>query len=428
MKNSILILLLIFGLFACDDDETRLDVSIPEDSIWFTPVNGGAVMHYNIPGPTDIYAVRARYTDAQGKMMEVSSSVFVDTLSLLGFNEARENVPVEIVFTNKNNVESEPIHRTFSTLVSGPYAFLDNVEIEEAWNGVYLRSNYTGEVTGLVNVYYVGLNAYTQKMDTLFADHMTITSGESEQFFEINFDDEENTVIVEAEDYRGYIAHKRIWKGIKGYASEQLPASEFEVTDPGNWSLEDPTQKLGIQYLTDGDIKGATRLANGKSAEFFTYCTKNGAMGSYVLVDMKQSRVAASVRLYLFFSMNDAGIYTYGPFNQNYNDRLPCDIKIYASNDANDDAGWVLLGNYYTNPNEPAANGWGNSYVGPLKTKEQMDAIDPRYCEVVFKLSEDTYRFLKVQVDDVFNTTPIFSNMNENVSYHELEVYVKKEN
>lgn len=151
-------------------------------------------------------------------------------------------------------------------------------------------------------------------------------------------------------------------------------------------------------------------------------------MGSYVLVDMKQSRVAASVRLYLFFNMNDAGIYTYGPFNQNYNDRLPCDIKIYASNDANDDAGWVLLGNYYTNPNEPAANGWGNSYVGPLKTKEQMDAIDPRYCEVVFKLSEDTYRFLKVQVDDVFNTNPIFSNMNENVSYHELEVYVKKEN
>ena len=57
-----------------------------------------------------------------------------------------------------------------------------------------------------------------------------------------------------------------------------------------------------------------------------------------------------------------------------------------------------------------------------------MDAIDPRYCEVVFKLSEDTYRFLKVQVDDVFNTNPIFSNMNENVSYHELEVYVKKEN
>ena len=159
MKNSILILLLIFGLFACEDDETRLDVSIPEDSIWFTPVNGGAVMHYNIPGPTDIYAVRARYTDAQGKMIEVSSSVFVDTLSLLGFNEARENVPVEIVFTNKNNVESEPIHRTFSTLVSGPYAFLDNVEIEEAWNGVYVRSNYTGEGTGLVNVYYVGLNA-----------------------------------------------------------------------------------------------------------------------------------------------------------------------------------------------------------------------------------------------------------------------------
>ena len=119
------------------------------------------------------------------------------------------------------------MYRTFSTLVSGPYAFIDNVTLEEAWNGVYLRSDYPGEVSGLVNVYYVGKNAYTQKMDTLFADHMTIKSGANEQFFGINFDNDENIVIVEAEDYRGYIANRRIWKGIKSYASEQLPVSEF---------------------------------------------------------------------------------------------------------------------------------------------------------------------------------------------------------
>ena len=199
-------------------------------------------------------------------------------------------------------------------------------------------------------------------------------------------------------------------------------------TDPGNWSLEDPTQKLGIQYLTDGDTKGATRLMNGKSSEFFTYCTKNGAMGSYVLVDMKQPRVPASVRLYLLFDMSEAGIYMYGPFSMNYNDRLPCDVKIYGSNNVDDGTSWVLLGKYYTRPNEPAANGWGRSYVGPLKTKGEMDLCDPRYCEVVFPLSEDTYQYLKVQVDDVFNTNPTFANNNENVSYHELEVYVKKEN
>ncbi len=428
MKKSILwICLLLFGvLFAChDDDNACLEVPVAEEDIWFTPVSGGAVMHYRVSGPTDVYAVCARYTDAQGKKMTVSSSVYQDTLVLLGFNEARESVPVEIVFTDKNNVESAPVYRTFSTLVSGPYAFLDGVEMEEAWNGVNLRFNYDGEATGLINVYYVGKNAYTQKTDTLFASNMSIVKEKKEAFFGINFDHDENTVVVEVEDYRGYVAHRKVWTGVKNFASEMLPVSEFELKDPGNWSLEDPLQEFGIKYLTDGDKKGYKRLATGNSNVYYTYCTKNGAKGSYVLVDMKQARVPASVRLYSLFNLTEASIYWNDPFYMNYDDRLPSDIKAYGSNDEED---WALLGSYYTYPYESAANGWGNSYVGPLKTRTQMDLVDPRYCEIVFKLGEDAYRFLKVQVDGTFSkNSGLWANTKENISYHELEVYVKKE-
>lgn len=57
-----------------------------------------------------------------------------------------------------------------------------------------------------------------------------------------------------------------------------------------------------------------------------------------------------------------------------------------------------------------------------------MDLVDPRYCEIVFKLGEDAYRFLKVQVDGTFSkNSGLWANTKENISYHELEVYVKKE-
>lgn len=429
MKNIWLIMcLLVLG--ACNEDqEIGLDVSVPEENITFTPVSGGAVMHYKIPENTEIYTIQASYMDAQGKEIVVSSSIFMDSLSLLGFNEAQENIPVEITFMNKNNEASAPMYRTFSTLVSGPYDFLEHVDVEEAWNGIYLKSDYQGEATGLVNVYYVGINAYTQKTDTLFTGNMTINNNVSEQFFGINFNNaDNNTVVIEVEDYRGYVAHKRIWNGINAYPTKQLLSNEFNLTDPGNWSLEDENQKFGLKYLVDGDTKGSQRLFNNNSDMYFTYCTKNGAKGSYVLVDMLEPRVPASIRLYSLFDLTSAGLYINSPYNMNYNDRLPCDIKVYASNDAGDENSWILVGSYYTDPNNSASNGWGNTYVGPLTTLEQMNLLDPRYCEIVCKLSNDTYRYLKVQCDNVFNTNPFFANTNENISYHELEIYVKKEN
>ena len=123
MKN-IWLFLCIFFFIACEDDENYLDVSVPAESITFEPVSGGAIMRYSLPRPTDIYLVQARYTDAQGQEMKVSSSAYLDTLELLGFNAAMTGVPVEVTFLDRNNIESQPMNFTFNTLASAPLRFL----------------------------------------------------------------------------------------------------------------------------------------------------------------------------------------------------------------------------------------------------------------------------------------------------------------
>ena len=425
--KQIWIFICLFILGACSDDEKFLDVSVSESAITFEAVNGGAVMRYDIPASTNIYIVQARYTDAQGQEIKVSSSVFLDSLELMGFNEERQNVPVEITFKDKNNVESEPMRMTFNTLSSVPYMFLDSVRVESGWNGVTVSYNFnpSGNVSGLANVFYVGTNAYTQETDTLFVDDFVIEKGTNEVFFPVDFEYEENTIIVRTEDYRGYNAHTRQWDNVRSYASEQLPSSEFVLEDPEGWSQEDETARLGMQYLTDGDKNGRILLENSDTYDCgFTYLTNaGGADGSYVLVDMKTARVPASVRLYGMFQLD--GIYLPEPLYYNYRDCLPCSIKVYASNDQTE---WVELGSYNQNPTiTPAAGEWGSTYRGSIASIEQLEALDPMYCEITCKLQDSPYRYLKVEVNDTFDTNPgVFGNEAGYVSYHELEVYVEK--
>ena len=65
--------------------------------------------------------------------------------------------------------------------------------------------------------------------------------------------------------------------------------------------------------------------------------------------------------------------------------------------------------------------------MGPVKTKEEMDQLDPNYCQVICPLGNTEYRYLKVQYDELFNMNPMFANDKQYVSFHELEVYVKKD-
>ena len=49
MKKLVYIWLAVWSLWSCQKDEAYFDVLVPADGLTFSPVEGGAVMHYRLP-------------------------------------------------------------------------------------------------------------------------------------------------------------------------------------------------------------------------------------------------------------------------------------------------------------------------------------------------------------------------------------------
>ena len=116
---------------------------------------------------------------------------------------------------------------------------------------------------------------------------------------------------------------------------------------------------------------------------------------------------------------------------------LEVDYYKYVVYDANDPAvaanpemteDWVELADFYQNPD-------GNGSYWPqhnfLSTRSAADYanLTPYYADVTCDVVETEYKYLRVQSLDHFYTLPGYQGENKShyISYHELEVYVKRD-
>ena len=421
-------------LAACNDDKDMFDVPVPAETISFQPVSGGAVMRYALPDDTGICAVKVCYRNERDEEVTILGTPYADSVVLTGFDAPRRDVPVRISVTDNNNVESEPIERTFNTLASCPYAFIDSVKVEESWNGLNIVSSYTGKITGIVDVYRVGINPFSKKLDTLYIRNFTIAAGTVKNFVSIATEDEESTIVLKTGDGKGNHVRTLVVPGVKNHSTQQYPRQKLSVTDPGEMSYEykgvaddSPYRAsyFGIEYLTDGDLKGKIRKERGKNAHYYTYVTKVNGNGSYVQVELEEPQVIASVRLYGVLRDLDAIMSAGDLFAGNYIDRLPCKVRVDASDDGER---WETIASF-----EQQKDGYGDCWgrttsLGWDVTVETYDKTDPYYAEIVAAISDLKYKYLRVYSLDHF-TTWTFSgdNTGDRISYHELEVYVQKD-
>ena len=413
----------LVSMASCKSDDDNTFGVAPTGGLTFHAVPGGAVLNYKLPSNADIKDIRVRYTDAQGKENIVLGSYLCDSLTLGGFNGATQNVPAYVSYIAANGDISDELATSFSTADSGPYAFFEHAEVKSAWNGFELSYDIPdSRMKGLAHVFFVGKNPNTNETDTLLLGSVTLSKGKASKFFRVKQDVGATTVVIKTEDFGGYFVKEQKWEGIKAYPTQQLAPDDMTVMCPK--SMEDDTHKLGIQYLTDGDLKGVKSLS-GKYSEYYTFAMGPYAFGSPIIVDMKEQKVPASVRIYTQL-MAKEGYYS-APFNGMSWTSLPCDVTVFGSNDQ---TSWTQLG-HYEESDEFTDNSWFNvnhtvQRMNPLTTSE-MEAAEPVYMEVTCPISEQTFRYLKVVPNKSFTyRIASFANTSEYIYMQEMEVYTKK--
>ena len=389
-------------------------------------------MNYVLPDNPDVYAVKAQYNDYKGNPMIVQGSYLSNSMTLNGFIDEQENIPLSVTLIDRDGNSSAPVNLEFSVLKSAAKAIFDNLEVKEYWSGFQVKYTAPEETKGFIHVGNIGINPLTEKTDTLLIDTYPIKSGENKLNFPNVVETEPfNTdVVIWTEDYKGNIVHKKVFMDV--------PALKSGLMSPDNFVFEGPSYendfeetKTSVKYLFDGDKNGVERLKNATSMwdqlRSGCYCFLSGEYsvpGEWIL-DIQEDETIAGVRIYcpLNSGIDWPWLLDFSPesFMANH-------VKVYFSKDK---INWVEKGEFHEYITTEDEYRWcyplydfSNKYT----SVEALENADPACISIDFDYSEEEYRYIKFEILEVFKgqDTEYPANQMNQVMFSELEVYVKQ--
>lgn len=450
MKKFIYILFAVWACCSCQDDEKHFHLSMPEENLSFQAVPGGAVMYYQLPSSTEILYIRVRYKDAFGQDMIRTGSYANDSLLLVGFNEAQQEVRAYVTLCNSDDMESEPIEVTFNTRDSGPISFFDELDVVPGWSGFFIQYNIPEDANGIAHIFYIGEDPISKQPDTLLINSFVLTKGADTLQYSFQQIRDSYDIVIRTEDFRGYMVKEKVWSGVKPYEMVQLSHGEFDFYDPENLSIEDPDYNLGKSYLFDGDLKGESCLEWPRYDNFCTYLAGPYATNKPLfIIDLKEQKLPAEIRLYGMLYVRGTfpwGINNYYPVEPygliwtfNYSTKLPSSVTLYGSNNMNDDTSWEAISHFTQDRTIDNELRWcarcndANS-DHRIQTQSALALADPCYLRLSCPAVGKKYRYLKLVVHEVFRTQLNVENgmtgINDEkyTTLHELEIFTEKTN
>lgn len=459
MKYRLFIWLFLLGaLAACkDDEETSFDVPVEfKHPLAFREIPGGAVMKYYLPDNAGIFGVRVRYTDAFGNQMMKDGSYLSDSLILSGFTEARKNVPAQVTFFNSSMVETEPLEVTFNTLPSATIAVFDELTVNPYWGGFNVTYQSPETVSGMIHVFYLGINPKTKLQDSILMASFPIQEGGDTLNFVLKQAMDSTDVIVRTDDFKGYRVHQKVFKKLPCLSMDTLDYhdGEFDFRFTGKvW--EDETYQFGQKYLFDGDKKGTTYRQNklgGERYKYATFVTERDAFGERFIIDLKEERIPASVRLYAFLNYQTSWPLlssTRTPevlnklWNGSYLSKLPCKVKLYGTNENPETVALDACAPLFTLDDDPDNRLFRKGNYWTAKTDEQtgkyhyldyfsatdaeVEAAEPVFLDMLCNYTGAKYRYLIFVVTDTYDAYQGEKNTEEYITFNELEVFIKAE-
>lgn len=467
MKRLIYLIIAICTFVSCNDESEGFTVDLPAGAFQFTPAMGGAMLRYKLPDDPDVIAINVRYKDVYGNNILKTGSNSTDLLAITGFNEETSDVPAHVSFLKRNNEESQPIDVTFSTLDSAPICFINGAEVKSGWNGCMLEYNNPEGTTGMAHVFYLGINPLDNRQDTILLESFPLNAGQDIRHYTPQQKSAYNTIIVRAEDYRGYIVKEKVWENIQAFNVEKLEPSNFEIVY--NNSLEVPEEKIGLQYLTDGDNKGTAWFQTQNAHHYYTFLSKENGVGENsepMYIDLKKMRPISEVR---FYAYRHVGTYSFsaksfidwggsstsasyqGPqyFKRYLMNKLPCSITIYgcrqdASGSDWNNLKWEILSSFEDDPDidDDARWTYHAATCGGVKkahcfgTLSLMEGASTIYksMSINIDLQKEGFRYLKIKFNGAYNMYPsayerddTTNKLTKYLTLHELEIYSDKD-
>lgn len=440
MKRYKLLLFLLLSFFACNEDHSIFEVSTDGLKFDSRPVPGGAMFKYSLPDNSDIFSINIRYQDSRGNAILKSAGYGGDSILLDGFTRSEKAV-AQLTFSDNYGKESTPIEFEFSTEDSAPWSFFNEIEVSTSWDGFQIMYGKTTIATGMAHVFYLGLNPMTQKNDTILVRSFPINAKGDTLHFIPKQEKEIYSVVVRTEDFAGYRVRQEIYPNVASYSTEQKIITQENYNDNG-LSVENHLAKTGLKYLFDGELRGRERFLNpaegGKEATivFGAYVAGPQAIGSPLIIDLKEERAPAKIRFYTLYEKMGQLFAPVGPnyplgevWNGFYEDKVPCKATIYGTNNLSDADGWVKLGTLDEDPK--AEFPW---YLAPKNTNQPSDLADlesrdPLFIDIMLPPSDKPYRYLKCVIDgtyDLKKSNGIDYNKQKYFMLTELEVFVKK--
>lgn len=434
-------------LSACKEDENTFQPSISSEAFSFRPIAGGSIMHYQLPADKEIVGINIRYKNFCGKEILRTASVLSDSISLIGFNEAKENVDAEVRLVKRNGEESTPIAVKFSTEDSAPWAFFDKVQVKSGWNGFSITTDNPQNATGMAHVFYLGTDPLTGQPDTVLINSFYLEEGKDTLTFNVKQKRDVNTIVIRTEDFSGYMVKEQVFPNIASYNTQKLDKSNFDFYC--DKSIEDEEGMLGQKYLFDGDKKAVNYYIDSDKDHFRTFMAGPEAIGVPMYIDMRKNLLTAQISLYAWANLRRTlGSYSskYSiMWNYCYDNKLPCDIDVYAAKDDGEGASnwdskeWIKLMSYKQDPDIEESSRWCakafRNYDYSYSTKDQLEKADSVPLNITFPADGqgEGYRYLKIIVNKTYNSmvsgwnTTRYSNINNYITFHELELYTKEE-
>ncbi len=458
------IMLFALLLVGCkQEDDAKFVTDLSQVSVKFEPIAGGALVRYTLPKSDDILAINVRYIDAQGLEVMRTGSYLTDTMTLIGFTEARTDVEARITIANRDYVESDVIVDKFSTIKSGTVAFFDELQVNPHWDGFMIQYNGLADTRGLAHVYYVGTHFETGDPDTILLETFPIAEGVNSKYYELDRGGKRNDVIITTQDNRGYIAKSVTKSDVESLSSMKLESEYFSFSSSKNVIINDEDYyKVGQAYLFDGDTKGEKNVGNESIYEYYTFIAGPNAFASltdpndvnsnYFLIDMKEKKQPASIRIhsmldvrnFVWFDRDEGEAKLTRIWGEMYQTLLPCNIKVFGTNDLTQPLeDWYELGEAEQLPDTELGYRWSyasaenGSAAYTINNLVELNSADELYLPIEFDAvredgGEVEFRYLRIEIYDTFDFwSSHYEFVDRNgdggkyITFNELELFVK---